>query len=250
MASRAAHRRPHVIRGFTLIELLVVISIIALLIAILLPALSAARESSRQVTCLSNLRSMAIGSQLYFHENNDQIFPMRWSTSGLRYWSSILWPYAGGTTYVWNLPPHPEGGYVEGMETVFRCPTDDVMRPQYAVKNISYSAGWYTSIDMSPTGFAAAGMGTPRLRRVVEFPHASSVGFLGDWDPRVDLPPQLWQGISSPARRYLSLPMWMRHGGGENVNYAYLDGHAATIRRPDLMDQEDALFTGMADPLW
>jgi len=41
--------------AFTLIELLVVISIIALLIAILLPALSKARDSAREVQCLTQL---------------------------------------------------------------------------------------------------------------------------------------------------------------------------------------------------
>ena len=62
-------KRRHI--AFTLVELLVVIAIIALLISILLPSMRAARESGKQVYCLSNMRQITTIVLQYAIENND-----------------------------------------------------------------------------------------------------------------------------------------------------------------------------------
>ena len=56
-------------RGFTLVELMVVIGIVSLLISILLPALTRARQTARDVQCLSNLHQLGVAFQIYANQN-------------------------------------------------------------------------------------------------------------------------------------------------------------------------------------
>lgn len=63
--------------AFTLLELLTVVGIIALLIGILVPALSSARAHAKANVCISHLKGIGTGFEVYLNENDDQFPPAR-----------------------------------------------------------------------------------------------------------------------------------------------------------------------------
>jgi prepilin-type N-terminal cleavage/methylation domain-containing protein len=62
--------------GFTLVELIMVIAIIAILTGLLLPAISRAKARGQRIQCLSNLREVGIGFQMFANDHGHQYPPM------------------------------------------------------------------------------------------------------------------------------------------------------------------------------
>ena len=84
------------VRGFTLVELLVVVAVIVILMALLLPAVGAARASSRSAQCVAHLKELG---DTFQKANNDLAGKINSSNV-----QAHLNRYLSGSEDVWNCP--------------------------------------------------------------------------------------------------------------------------------------------------
>ena len=118
--------------GFTLIELLVVIAIIAILAAILFPVFASAKKSAHRTQCLSNLRQLSSGLQLYM-QNTDACFPRFIQIAANAYSDSGATFYNGEekisdtakATYVRKYSVFAQFKPYLKSKGVWRCPADN-----------------------------------------------------------------------------------------------------------------------------
>ncbi len=123
-------------QAFTLVELLVVIAIIGVLVALLLPAVQAAREAARRVTCANQVRQM--GLAILNFESSNSMFP----SGGIEPWPRLeqyvqggkaLGPPKQGLSWAFQILPYLEENAVHNISTtdqiagtpvsMYFCPT-------------------------------------------------------------------------------------------------------------------------------
>jgi prepilin-type N-terminal cleavage/methylation domain-containing protein/prepilin-type processing-associated H-X9-DG protein len=220
------------VRAFTLIELLIVIAIIGILSALLLPALARSKISAQRIQCVSNLRQLGIGMQLYWNDNDGQCFTTRTvsTNGGVIHWCGWL----DGTKPEGQRPYDFSYGklypYINASD-VRLCPSLNSSPTPLKLKatNIIFFSYGYNGVALSPTNSTLPPVNIAQIKNLLDTALFADAAQINDFQaPASHSNPMLeeWYYLDNPTNYPSSV--YYPHGHfrhASRANVVFCDAH-------------------------
>ena len=216
--------------GFTLIELLVSIAIIGVMAALLLSALSRAKNQTKEITCLNNLKQWGLATR-YFTDEHDDFLPDNGSVAPINNYVGTGWymqlpPEIGLPLYTampWRTNKSP---LVDLGHSIWICPAN---------KRYSTNGAYLFHYSLNELWNGVGDSNHPIKMSAIRIPPSVAVWLV---DSRTDPP------VGSNTAVHTNL-----HASGANL--LFLDGHAAWVKSTEYYDFKlKKYFTNNPSMVW